>query len=94
MLYEVITQQRQGAAAWLKAAPNRWVLGQARELANCFDPAQGQLLGTRHGGDWTLYRADAVKADCPTPVITSYSIHYTKLYDGCPALRAPDRPPE
>lgn len=73
-------QQHQGAAAWLKAAPNRWVLGQTRELANCFDPARGQVLGTRHGGDWTLFRADAIKADCPTPSETVVPYRYTPIY--------------
>jgi len=63
------------AAAWVQAAPHRWVLGQAEVMASCFDAAKGQFLGTRHNGDWTLYPASALRADC-VPEETADPLYY------------------
>ncbi|WP_042010581.1 ArnT family glycosyltransferase [Aeromonas fluvialis] len=56
--------QAREAAAWVAAAPGRWVLGPTRLMARCFDPARMDNLGNRHRTDWLLANAEAIKPTC------------------------------
>ncbi|MFQ2272601.1 ArnT family glycosyltransferase [Aeromonas enteropelogenes] len=56
--------QAREAAAWVAAAPGRWVLGAADLLERCFDPARMENLGNRHRTDWLLANAEAIKPAC------------------------------
>ena len=67
--------QVQQSALWVKGSEHRWLLAPASLLDPCFDPAKGVLLGNRHGEQWTLYRADALRPACDQiaePPITPY----------------------
>lgn len=68
-------QQAREAAAWVAAAPGRWVLGAADLMVRCFEPDRMDNLGNRHRTDWLLARADALKPACQglTPTITPFS---------------------
>lgn len=57
-------EQAREAAAWVAAAPGRWVLGPAKALEHCFAPAQMEHLGNRHRADWLLGNAQAIKPAC------------------------------
>ncbi len=65
------------AAAWIEAAPGRWVLGSADLMVRCFDPAKMENLGNRHRTDWLLAGPQALKPACrglsPTMVPFSYT---------------------
>ncbi|MGL5814129.1 MAG: ArnT family glycosyltransferase [Aeromonas sp.] len=70
-------QQAREAAAWIAAAPGRWVLGAADLMERCFEPDRMDNLGNRHRTDWLLARAYALKPVCmgltPTTVPFSYT---------------------
>ncbi|MEG0008820.1 MAG: glycosyltransferase family 39 protein [Aeromonas sp.] len=68
-------QQAREAAAWVAAAPGRWVLGAADLMERCFEPDRMDNLGNRHRTDWLLARADALKPACQglTPQIDPFS---------------------
>lgn len=68
-------EQAREAAAWVAAAPGRWVLGAADLMVVCFEPARMDNLGNRHRTDWLLARADALKPECQglTPTLTPFS---------------------
>ncbi len=70
-------EQAREAAAWIEAAPGRWVLGSADLMVRCFDPAKMENLGNRHRTDWLLAGPQALKPACrglsPTMVPFSYT---------------------
>ncbi|OEG03356.1 glycosyl transferase [Aeromonas caviae] len=70
-------EQAREAAAWIEAAPGRWVLGSADLMVRCFDPAKMENLGNRHRTDWLLAGPHALKPACrglsPTMVPFSYT---------------------
>ncbi|MFQ2619241.1 ArnT family glycosyltransferase [Aeromonas caviae] len=57
-------EQSREAAAWIAAAPGRWVLGAADLMAVCFDADRMESLGNRHRTDWMLAGVDALKPEC------------------------------
>ena len=57
-------EQAREAAAWIEAAPGRWVLGSADLMVRCFDPAKMENLGNRHRTDWLLAGPQALKPAC------------------------------
>ena len=68
--------QIEQSAAWIQAAPQRWLLAPARMLDPCFDAARGQALGLRHGEVWTLYRAEALRPACRQAKLESQPFRY------------------
>ncbi|WP_234932327.1 hypothetical protein [Aeromonas caviae] len=70
-------EQAREAAAWIGAAPGRWVLGSADLMVRCFDPAKMENLGNRHRTDWLLAGPQALKSACrglfPSMVPFSYT---------------------
>ena len=91
MLYEVITNVRSGPDSSKPIIAvlnkNKWVniLAKIGEWYAIYDPETG-IVGCVHGN--FIGTADDAKAGIPSTqnpptvtVITSYSIHYTKLYD-------------
>lgn len=70
-------EQAREAAAWIEAAPGRWVLGSADLMVRCFDPAKMENLGNRHRTDWLLAGPQALKSACrglsPSMVPFSYT---------------------
>lgn len=57
-------EQAREAAAWIAAAPGRWVLGAADLMAVCFDADRMESLGNRHRTDWLLAGPEALKPAC------------------------------
>ncbi|MFQ2890639.1 ArnT family glycosyltransferase [Aeromonas caviae] len=68
-------EQAREAAAWIAAAPGRWVLGAADLMAVCFDADRMESLGNRHRTDWLLAGPEALKPACRglSPQIAPYS---------------------
>ena len=68
-------EQAREAAAWIAAAPGRWVLGAADLMAVCFDADRMENLGNRHRTDWLLAGPEALKPACRglSPQIAPYS---------------------
>ncbi|MFM4876092.1 ArnT family glycosyltransferase [Aeromonas caviae] len=68
-------EQSREAAAWIAAAPGRWVLGAADLMAVCFDADRMESLGNRHRTDWMLAGPEALKPACRglSPQIAPYS---------------------
>ncbi|MGS3137810.1 ArnT family glycosyltransferase [Aeromonas sanarellii] len=68
-------EQAREAAAWIAAAPGRWVLGAADLMAVCFDADRMESLGNRHRTDWLLAGPEALKPACRglSPQIAPFS---------------------
>ncbi|MNH06220.1 Undecaprenyl phosphate-alpha-4-amino-4-deoxy-L-arabinose arabinosyl transferase [compost metagenome] len=68
-------EQAREAAAWVAAAPGRWILGAADLMVLCFEPNKMENLGNRHRTDWLLAGADAIKPACQglTPKLEPFS---------------------
>ncbi|MGU5837879.1 ArnT family glycosyltransferase [Aeromonas caviae] len=68
-------EQAREAAAWIAAAPGRWVLGAADLMAVCFDADRMENLGNRHRTDWLLAGPEALKPACRglSPQIAPFS---------------------
>lgn len=68
-------EQAREAAAWIAAAPGRWVLGAADLMAVCFDADRMESLGNRHRTDWLMAGPEALKPACRglSPQIAPFS---------------------
>lgn len=69
--------QAREAAAWVAAAPGRWVLGAADLMARCFEPSLMENLGNRHRTDWMLAGESALKPECRGLVPETEPFSYT-----------------
>ncbi|STX43377.1 dolichyl-phosphate-mannose-protein mannosyltransferase [Legionella donaldsonii] len=64
------SKQKQEAAAWIAAAPHRWVLGPMELLRTCFKLRPSHELGYRHRTRWFLVNSVTLKPSCHGQKVT------------------------